>query len=265
LSAARRPKLGQHFLTSDRYRLRVAQALPIRASDLVIEIGAGRGAMTGLIAGRARQVVAVELDRFLAEQLKIQFHNRVEVIQGDILELDVAEVCHRHEAETAFAFGNLPYYITSPILHHLLEFENRLSGMAFVMQREVALRIAARPGSRDYGYLSVLAQMCARPRIAFNIPPGAFTPPPAVFSALITFEMHGTQPDADERRAFLEFVKLGFAQKRKRLSNNLAANYSADSARDALRGLGLREDVRAEELTVEELGKLLEVLRRHGR
>jgi 16S rRNA (adenine1518-N6/adenine1519-N6)-dimethyltransferase len=264
LSSARRPKLGQHFLTSDRYRLRVAQALPLRTSDLVIEIGAGRGAMTGLIAERARQLVAVELDAALAEALKVQFgtNNRVEIVQGDVLELDIAEVCRRHGAGRAFIFGNLPYYITSPILHHLFQFEEHLSGMAFVVQREVALRIAAKPGSRDYGYLSVLAQTYARPRLVFHVPPGAFTPPPAVFSALITFDMPGTLPLVNERPAFLEFVKLGFGHKRKKLSNNLNPVYAAPRVSEALRDLGLSENVRAEELAVGDLGKLFEALKR---
>ena len=223
--------------------------------------------MTGLIAERAGQVVAIELDGSLVEHLKAQFgaNRRIKIVQGDILELDIADVCRHHGVERAFVFGNLPYYITSPILHRLLEFEQHLGGMAFVVQREVALRIAAKPGSRDYGYLSVLAQACTCPRVVFDIPPGAFTPPPAVFSALVTFEMRGMPPAADERRAFLEFVKLGFAHRRKKLSNNLAGTYSAAGVREALRGLGLGEGVRAEELTVDELGKLFEVLRRHRR
>jgi len=263
-SAARRPKLGQHFLTSDHYRLRVAQALPIRASDLVIEIGAGRGAMTGLVAERARQVVAVELDRSLAEQLKVQFegNSRVEVLQEDILALNIGEVCRRHSVERAFVFGNLPYYITSPILHQLLLFETYISGMAFVVQREVALRIAARPGSRDYGYLSVFAQAYTHPRVALKIPPGAFTPAPAVFSALITFERAAALVPVEGRREFLDFVKLGFTQKRKKLSNNLASTYSLANVRDALGRLGLSENARAEELAVSELVSLFEALKR---
>ncbi len=263
MSNTRRPKLGQHFLSSDRYRRRVAEALPIQASELVIEIGAGRGAMTGLIAERAAQVVAVELDASLAQHLNAQFgaNQRVEIAQGDILELDIAEVCRRHGVEGAFIFGNLPYYITSPILHHLFQCETYLSGMAFVVQREVALRIAAKPGSRDYGYLSVLAQACTRPRLAFSIPPGAFSPPPAVFSALVTFDMAGALPSTDDRGEFLEFVKLGFAQKRKKLSNNLDSSYGAGKVREALRRFGLDENARAEELAVDELAKLFEVLK----
>jgi 16S rRNA (adenine1518-N6/adenine1519-N6)-dimethyltransferase len=206
----------------------------------------------------------VELDAALAQALRVQFdtNNCVEIVQGDILEFDIAAVCRRHGVEHAYVFGNLPYYITSPILHHLLQFEGYISGMAFVVQREVALRIAAQPGSRDYGYLSVLAQTCARPRLAFSIPSGAFTPPPAVLSALITFDIPGAQPAADARRAFLEFVKLGFGQKRKKLSNNLSSAYGAARVREALRGLDLDENARAEELAVDELAKLFGALKR---
>jgi 16S rRNA (adenine1518-N6/adenine1519-N6)-dimethyltransferase len=263
LASARRPKLGQHFLTSDRYRDRVVQALPLQAADLVIEIGAGRGAMTGLLAECARQVVAVELDKALANQLKTQFggNNRVEIMQGDVLELDVAEICRSHGIERVFIFGNLPYYITSPILYHLLGFEGYVSGMAFVVQREVALRMAAKPGSRDYGYLSVLAQACTRPRVAFKIPPGAFTPPPAVFSALISFEMIDTPVAREDRGEFLDFVKLGFGQKRKKLSNNLTPTFSLASVREAFSRVGLGENSRAEELAVDEFAKLFELLK----
>jgi 16S rRNA (adenine1518-N6/adenine1519-N6)-dimethyltransferase len=277
LASTRRPKLGQHFLTSAAFRRRIADALPICADNLVIEIGAGRGAMTGLLAERAACVVAVELDTRLVEHLREEFSGRegIEIVQADILELNLSELCRSHGVEQAFIFGNLPYYITSPILHHLLESASHIRGMAFVVQREVAFRIAASPGSRAYGYLSVLAQCYSRPRIAFGIPPGAFSPPPAVQSALVTFEMTGETPGglngqagASEsqseirRRKFLEFVKLGFARKRKKLVNNLSARYTADAARNALRNLGLGEGVRAEELPVADLWRVFESLDR---
>jgi 16S rRNA (adenine1518-N6/adenine1519-N6)-dimethyltransferase len=281
LVATHRPKLGQHFLTSAVFRHHIADALPVRKDDLVIEIGAGRGAMTGLVAERAARVVAVELDSRLAEQFRKEFagRERIEILQADILKLDLAELCRSHGVEKAFVFGNLPYYITSPILHHLLESAPRIRAMAFVVQREVALRITAGPCSRAYGYLSVLAQCYSRPRIAFSIPPGAFSPPPAVHSALITFEMFGEmmgempigtadRAGASEnqnelrRRKFLDFVKLSFARKRKKLTNNLSVTYPADTVRDALRSLGLGDSVRAEELPVADLWRVYEALNR---
>ena len=266
-----RPKLGQHFLTSAAFRRRIVEAVPIRRNDLVVEIGAGCGAMTGSLAERAARVVAVELDSRLADELRKEVAGRegIEVLQADILGLDLADLCRSHGVEQTFIFGNLPYYITSPILHHLLKSARHIRGMAFVVQREVALRITAGAGSRPYGYLSVLAQCYSKARIAFSIPPGAFSPPPAVHSALVTFEMTGG-PEEEEgasavqddlrRRKFLDFVKAGFAQKRKKLANNLSAVYPADAVRDAVRSLGLSGNVRAEELTVANLWRVFEAL-----
>lgn len=265
LTKKSRPHLGQHFLISDAYRRRVAEALAIGSGDLVLEIGPGRGAMTGLLMERARKVAAVEIDAQLAEGLRVKFagDERVEVILADILGVDLAGICSRHGVERLFAFGNLPYYITSPILHHLLNSPSRLRGMAFVIQREVADRITARPGSRAYGYLSVLAQAYTQPRVAFSIPPGAFSPAPAVRSALVTFEMRGALAGSDEDRTrkFLDLVKLGFSQKRKKLANNLASVYSLATAREALRKCGFSENVRAEELGVQDLMQLFNRLK----
>ena len=255
LTASRRPKLGQHFLSSDAFRRRVAQSLAIGSGDLVLEIGSGRGAMTGLLLERAHRVVAVEIDPQLAESLRTQFASdeRLEVLTADILQVDLAETCRRHSVDRLFAFGNLPYYITSPILHHLLNSASLLNGMAFVVQKEVAQRIASKPGSRAYGYLSVLAQSFTVPRAEFSIPPGAFSPPPAVHSALITFEMTGpfARMENDQAREFLRFVKLCFGQKRKKLANNLASVYSLARAREVLQECRLGENSRAEDLSVE--------------
>lgn len=256
---AKRPKLGQHFLTSDSYRRRIAESLPIRPYDLVIEIGPGQGAMTGLLAERAAQVAAVEVDPDLAAKLTLKFvgTDKVEVMRADVLGVEIGEICRRHDVAAAYVFGNLPYYITSPILHHLLESPERIRGMACVVQLEVAERITARPGTRDYGYLSVLAQLHSVPRIRFRIPPGAFSPPPAVVSALVTFNMVAERPVPDDlRREFLEFARLSFAHKRKTLANNLASRYGTDRVHDQLRALGIKERARAEELGVTELARL---------
>jgi len=263
-AARRRPKLGQHFLTSDTYRRRIAEALPIGSDDLVIEVGPGRGAMTALVARRARRLMAVELDSGLAARLRqdLASIDRVEIVQGDILELDLAGICRINNTPRAYAFGNLPYYITSPILHHLFDAAAYVRGMAFVVQREVADRITARPGSRDYGYLSVTSQFHSRPRLAFTIPPGAFSPPPAVLSALVILEMTEARPgwDGTRRQQFLDFVKMAFGQKRKKLVNNLSPAYPLTQVKDTLSRLSLGENARAEELEVCDLARLFEVL-----
>jgi 16S rRNA (adenine1518-N6/adenine1519-N6)-dimethyltransferase len=259
----RRPKLGQHFLSSASYRRRIVEALPLREDDLVIEIGPGRGAMTELLAERVKQVVAVELDSSLAETLQQKFLGKnIEILTGDILRTNLAELVRRHRAKKCFVFGNLPYYITSPIIHHLLDVAPWIRGMALLVQREVAERLTARPGSRAYGYLSVLAQSHSEPRLALVVPAGAFSPPPKVQSALVSFRMlvkfPGWLPENQAR--FLEFVKHCFAQKRKNLLNNLSVTYGRVRVLEVLAGHSLPPSARAEELTVEQLAALWQAL-----
>jgi 16S rRNA (adenine1518-N6/adenine1519-N6)-dimethyltransferase len=262
MALARRPKLGQHFLTSEGYRRRIVAALPLGQDDLVIEIGPGRGAMTGLLAKRVGRVVAVELDAALASRLREehQAQKRIEIIEGNILANDIRAICRERHAGSCFVFGNLPYYITSPIIHYLMESAEVIHGMALLVQREVAERLTARPGSRDYGYLSVLVQLSSEPCIAMGVPPGAFSPPPKVHSALVQFAMRTKFPEwrSPEQTEFLEFVQLCFAQKRKNLTNNLGHDYGKELVRGALEALRLPASARGEELTVEQLVALRE-------
>ena len=176
----RRPKLGQHFLVDARYRQRIAAVADLRPEDLVVEIGPGPGAITELLAERARYVVAVELDSVLAEQLRKKLGTglSIEVLQADFLTLDLADLCRRKGTERCFVFGNLPYYITSPIIHRLFLFHDRIRAMALLVQHEVAERLVAGPGTREYGYLTVLTQFFSSPRILLSVPPGAFVPCP---------------------------------------------------------------------------------------
>ena len=247
-------------------RERIVASTPLRADDLVIEIGPGRGAMTELLANRAAHVLAVELDAALVERLKLRFGDdpRIEVVEGDILFTDLKEVCRNHQVEQCFVFGNLPYYITSPILHHVFGFRRAVRGMAFLIQREVAARITAAPGSRAYGYLSVLTQLYSKPRIAVTVPPGAFSPPPKVHSALVNFEM-AAAPSAPRMQSvdpedLLSFAKVCFGKKRKTLLNNLAGTYSRSRVEEALAGLSFARTVRAEQLSIDELARLYRCL-----
>ena len=260
-----RPKLGQHFLRDRRFQRRIVESLAIQSNDLVCEIGAGRGAMTELLAARARQVVALEVDPELARRLQEMFSNKlgIEVLEADILGSDLASLCRRYQRDQCFVFGNLPYYITSPILHHLLDFARWIRGMGLVVQREVAERLSALPGSRHYGYLTVLTQLATDPRIEFGIPAGAFSPPPQVDSALVTFQMKlgAVQLPAEERKALLEFVKLCFAHKRKNLLNNLAPVYPRRRVEAELAALEMPPSIRAEQLEVNQFAELLAGLR----
>jgi len=253
-----RPKLGQHFLHDRRFRQRIVAALAVGEDDLLCEIGAGRGAMTELLAARAQQVVALEIDPALVQALRQKCANepKIEVLHADILRTYLPSLCRRYRRESCYVFGNLPYYITSPILHHLLDQAAWITGMGFVMQREVAERLTALPGSRSYGYLTVVAQLATKPRLEFVIPPGAFSPPPKVDSALLTFEMTSERLPAGDRKELLEFVKLCFAHKRKNMLNNLQPVYARRRVEAELAGLGLGPTVRAEQLPVQHLAEL---------
>lgn len=261
---SRRPKLGQHFLHDQRYRLRILEALSLNADDIVMEIGPGRGAMTALLAQRARRVIAIEIDRALAQRLEEDFRRqpKVQVVLEDVLRVDLAALCRAEGAAQAFVFGNIPYYITSPILHHLLAQRQSIRAMGLLMQREVAERLTASPGTRDYGYLSVAAQLYSQPEIALDVPPGAFSPAPQVQSALVTFRLRPKfapwPPTAGDK--FLEFVKRCFAQKRKNLLNNLSGYYPRTEILKALEGTGNPATSRAEQLSVEALASLFESL-----
>jgi 16S rRNA (adenine1518-N6/adenine1519-N6)-dimethyltransferase len=265
VSQPTRPKLGQHFLRDRRFQRRIVATLTIQPNDLVCEIGAGRGAMTELLAARARQVVAIELDRDLALKLQQKFANKpgIEVLEADVLLTDLGTLCRRYQVEQCYVFGNLPYYITSPILHHLLDSAEWIQGMGLVVQREVADRLIALPGSRHYGYLTVLTHLHTKPHLEFGIPPGAFSPLPKVDSALVTFQMkpESLRPAKEGRLALLEFVKLCFTHKRKNLLNNLAPVHSRPRVETELRALGLPLTVRAEQLALEDFEALLARLR----
>jgi 16S rRNA (adenine1518-N6/adenine1519-N6)-dimethyltransferase len=259
-----RPKLGQHFLQDQNYQQRILEALDLRREDAVVEIGPGGGALTRLLTRTARRVIAVELDRELATRLEEEFSAvpSLRIIREDILKVDFAEIARQEDVLQLFVFGNLPYYITSPILHQLYDQRHSIRGMGLLMQREVAERLTALPGSRDYGYLTVATQLYTRPEIAFHVPAGAFKPPPKVRSSLVTFRM---QPrfemwTSEKQKQFLEFVKGCFAQKRKNLLNNLSGRYSRQKVEEALQNSRKTASARAEELSVEELGRLYERL-----
>lgn len=259
-----RPRLGQHFLADPLYRQRIIEAVPLQPDGLVIEIGPGRGAVTEMLAARARHVVAIELDATLAATLreKLPDHARIEIVQADILSTNLPDICRSHGAEKCFVFGNLPYYITSPILHYLFAAASCIRAMALLVQREVAERLSAVPGSRAYGYLSVLTQLHSRPRIALAVPPGAFSPPPKVHSALVCFEMQPRFPKwkAEATKRFLEFVQRCFAQKRKNLLNNLSRTYPRPRLEGELARLGLPLVIRAEQLALEQFAHLFQRL-----
>jgi len=222
----RKPKLGQNFLVDDTARHAIVSALGDVSRRTVIEIGPGHGAITEILAGRCGRLIALELDRSLAAELTFRFRNQphVQVIEADVLEADLRALIP--EGETADVVGNLPYYITSDILLQLFAAGSAgaLRRAVVMMQREVADRVSAAPGVREYGLLSATAQMNAQVDHLFVLPPEAFSPPPEVFSTVLRLEFapRFTELGVDAA-GFEAFLKVIFAQKRKTLHNNLRA------------------------------------------
>jgi len=269
----KRPRLGQNFLADRGAAERIVDALGDISGLTVLEIGAGRGALTENLASRARRLIAIELDRLLATALRMRFRLRpnVEVVEGDVRSMDLSTLVagdlealrdrSNQAPAKARVVGNLPYYITSDILLRLFSFHQHFDLIVIMVQREVAERIAARPGSRDYGLLSATAQLFARVEKLFTLPPRAFTPPPQVHSTVLRLAL---APQAQTLRVeaddFINFLKLSFGQKRKTLVNNLKARYPEEKVRQALRAAAARPDVRAEALSLEKAAAVFRAL-----
>lgn len=257
-----KPKLGQNFLTDAQAVARIAAAMGNVVGKTVVEIGPGKGAITEALAARAGRVLAIELDPPLAAALSAQFPaDRVTVVQQDVLGFDFAAASAQAGSRLRVA-GNLPYYITSPILLKLAASHAALDLAVLMVQREVADRVTAAPGSRDYGLLSVTVQMYGPAERLFTLPPSAFSPPPDVHSSVFRWRF---APRFAELRVpedgFLRFVRQAFAQKRKTLANNLrAAGVAPEAATEAMKHAGIEAQARAEALPIEKLAALFTTL-----
>ena len=269
----RKPKLGQHFLTDKASAARIVDALGDVSQSTVLEIGPGRGALTSLLARRARRLIAIELDRVLAAQLRMHLAltPNVEIIEADILAVDFNTLFGpkpgstrpgmNHEPERVKVVGNLPYFITSDILLRLFEYRRYFKTILLLVQREVAERLAAAPGRSEYGLLSATAQLYARIEKLLTLPPQAFSPPPKVHSTLVRLNLDPRLESLHVPEAeFIAFLKLSFGQKRKTLWNNLKAKYPPELLRAALETAGVKPSVRAEELSLEKTAALYRAL-----
>ena len=269
-----KPKLGQHFLNEEEYARRIVDALGDISQSTVLEIGPGRGILTEQLAKGARRLIAVEMDRVLAAQLRLKFgmYRNVEIIEADVLSIDIDSLFGPKpglgrpgielKPEPVKVVGNLPYYITSDIVLRLFKFAKYFDCMVIMVQREVADRIAAEPGGRDYGVLSATAQLHARVEKLFTVPPGAFSPPPKVFSAVLRLTMDPQQQKLGVvGDGFIDFLRLSFGQKRKTLWNNLKGSYDDGQLKRALAAAKVKPTARAETLSLEQSAAIYRALR----
>ncbi len=253
--------LGQHFLTDPVALDRIVAAAELTPDDRVLEIGPGLGHLTRRLVDQAGEVVAVELDPRMVAALgeELGHQSNLRIVQGDILELDVAQLMGGRAFKVV---ANLPYYITSAVLRHLLEAAVRPSLIVVMVQREVAQRIAAQPG--DMSLLAVSVQFYGRPRIMARVPPGAFYPPPKVESAVVRIDVFPEPAlPVEDVEGFFRLVGAGFAQRRKQLKNALAHGLErpVDQVVSALQRAGVDPTRRAQTLSVEEWGAVYQQLR----
>ena len=266
----KKPKLGQHFLNDPSVAMRIVEALGDLSRSTVLEIGPGGGALTSMLGRRARRVIAVETDRVLAAQLRMKFSlvPNLEIIEGDILAVDLDTIFGpkpgtsrpglEQEPERVRVVGNLPYFITSDILLRLFKYRKYFETVVLMVQKEVADRLAAHPGTADYGLLSATAQLYSRVEKLFAVPPGAFLPPPKVQSAVIRLALTSRLEKLDVNEGeFIDFLKLSFAQKRKTLWNNLKGRYASEDLTRAMKRAKIDPSVRAEALSLEQSAALL--------
>jgi len=269
----RKPKLGQNFLIEHSAAIRIVDALGDISNRTLIEIGPGRGMLTDLLVRRAKKVIGIELDRVLAAQMRMRYATlkNVDILESDFVTVEWQSMVGRRpgplhdlrptQPETVDIVGNIPYYVTSEIVLRILEEHQNIGKAVIMVQREVADRLSAEPGSRDYGLLSATAQLFARVEKLLTLPPGAFNPPPQVHSSVVRLTM---APRADELQVdadgFLAMLKLAFGQKRKTLANNLKTRFGEKQIGSALKAAGVRADIRAEAVPLEKMAVLFRSL-----
>jgi len=218
-----RPKksLGQNFLTDGNVARKIVESLKLKTSDRLLEIGPGKGALTGLLLSAVKRVTAVEIDDELSAELRKRFGSALTLYHNNVLDLDLRDVA-RAMGGVIRIVGNIPYNITTPILFWIIDASDAVTDCTLMMQREVALRLVAKPRTKEYGILSIFAQYYSQPALEFTVPPGAFTPVPEVTSAVISLNFQDLRsPRAHDDSVFRAVVRGTFGKRRKTLRNGL--------------------------------------------
>lgn len=247
-------RFGQNFLTDANVVDRIIRAIAPRPGDHMVEIGPGQGALTAPLLEHVNRLDAVEVDWDLAARLQERFSGRLTVHREDALEVDFAALAG---AGPLRVVGNLPYNISTPLIFHLLDARRHITDMHFMLQREVVERMSAGPGSKRYGRLSVMVQYACRAERLFDVPPGAFRPPPKVTSSIVRLTPHPEPPvTVPDERLLAQVVARAFGQRRKTLRNALSGLLDADR----IAGAGIDPGARAETLDLADFARLASML-----
>ena len=260
-------KFGQNFLIDTRVLDKIINAAGLTKEDMVLEIGPGIGTMTQYLAEAAREVVAVEIDNNLIPILRetLKDYENVTIINNDILKVDIKELAESHNGNRPIkVVANLPYYITTPIIMGLFESNVPIDNITVMVQKEVAERMQAKPGTKDYGALSLAVQYYAEPYIVANVPPNCFIPRPNVGSAVIRLTRHQNPPvQVKDAGLMFTLIRASFNQRRKTLQNGLYNSpelfYTKEQIAWAIEQLGVSVQIRGEALTLEQFGRLSDI------
>lgn len=257
-------KFGQNFLIDTHVLDKIIDASGVTEDDFVLEIGPGIGTMTQYLCERAREVVAVEIDKNLIPILSdtLKNYSNVTVINEDILKLDICKLAEeKNQGKPIKVVANLPYYITTPIIMGLFESHVPIDSITIMVQKEVAERMQERPGSKEYGALSLAVQYYAKPEIVANVPPNCFMPRPNVGSAVIRLTRHEKPPvEVEDEKLMFRIIRASFNQRRKTLANGLnnspEIHLPKEVIQESIVSLGVPENIRGEALSLEQFAKL---------
>ena len=257
-------KFGQNFLIDSNIVMKIVKTANITKETNVIEIGPGIGAMTEILAKEAGKVLCFEIDEDLVNILNEEIKNdNVKIVNKDFLKVDLdEEMKYFIEPKNIVVVSNLPYYITTPIIFKLLEYSKNIEKMVFMVQKEVSERLTAKPGSKEYGSLSVLIELNGTMKKEFNVSRNCFYPVPNVDSEIVSMEINKNDSALKNDPIFGKFIQNIFEMKRKTLANNICkkTNFSRDDLNKILQELGLSESVRAESLSLNQISKIYEAL-----
>ena len=261
-------KYGQNFLIDTHVLDKIVEAADVSEEDFVLEIGPGIGTMTQYLCEHARQVLAVEIDRNLIPILQetLSSYNNVDILQGDILKQDIGAIAEKYNGgQPIKVVANLPYYITTPIIMGLFESRVPLANVTVMVQKEVADRMRAEPGTKEYGALSLAVQYYAEPYLAANVPPNCFMPRPKVGSAVIRLSARQKPPvEVKDEKLMFRLIRAAFNQRRKTLQNAITnsgeLNFSKEETGQAITSVGLNPSIRGEKLGLAEFAALADEL-----